>query len=347
MTGFNTDSLVFLGFVAGLALLPVAWMLLKLVRVEVGECEAVLVTRFGRLSQTMKNPGWHWLWDRSLPWVSTERVSLRREFQQSTDVVVNDSRGTTVIVDIWLEVRVVDPMKAKYAVDDWNGALRQLVGHAVTSILAGRTFEEILADRSELARLLCAEIKDETARWGIVVELAFLQRVSLLPELSERMFSMIGARLERCKADIEEEGHQRVQMLDAETTKSTAQLVAQAKGQYLAAVGRALAALKASPPVFTAFQQLYELSQLRPHRMLTFKGFKDGEVRAFDAAMFAAMGSPEAPGPSPVASRQVAGPALDSSERRSARPVHDSREKHSAAPAAAAHLIGGDPTDRR
>jgi regulator of protease activity HflC (stomatin/prohibitin superfamily) len=295
MSELNSDSLIFAGLILGALCLPVAWALLKLLRVQVSECEQVLVTRFGRLSQTLARPGWHWVWDRALPWVGTERVSRRRDFQQITNVVANDSRGTTVVVDLWIQLRVADPAKARYAVDDWQGALRQLVTHAATAILASRSFHEILTDRSELGRLLVQEIEGETLRWGVVVELAFLQRVSLRPELSEQMFSMIAARLERCKADIEEQGHQRVRMLDAQTAKGTAQLIGKAKGQYLAAVGRALAKLKDSPRVFEAFQQLYELSQLRPHRMLAFKGFKDGEVRAFDAAMFAAMGTSDAP----------------------------------------------------
>jgi hypothetical protein len=136
------------------------------------------------------------------------------------------------------------------------------------------------------------------------------------------MFSMIAARLERCKADIEEQGHQRVRMLEAQTAKDTAQLIGQAKGQYLAAVGRALAALKESPRVFEAFQQLHELSQLRPHRMLAFKGFKDGEVRAFDAAMFAAMGNPDSAHPLPATAHY--GAALQNGPRPSERLDHGS-----------------------
>jgi hypothetical protein len=66
--------------------------------------------------------------------------------------------------------------------------------------------------------------------------------------------------------------------------------VAKAKGQYPLAVGHALARLRQNPRVFSAYTELYELSLLRPHRTLAFKGFKEGEVRSFDAAMFASAG---------------------------------------------------------
>lgn len=292
MNDLNNDALIFAGFVLGAALIPLSWALLELFFVEVKEGEAVLVVRLGKLSCTLTKPGFHWLVDRALPWVEVTRMSLKRDYRQFSNIVAHDSRGTTVIVDLWLEVCVVDPARARFAVDDWDVALEQIVVHSTTAILASRPFDDILADRSELLGRLQTEITDETARWGISVDAVFLQRVSLLPEVAEQLFTRISAQLERQKADVEEAGHQRVAMLEAKTSKQIAELVAQAKGQYPAAIGRALGELRDSPRVYQAYQELYELSLLRPHRTLAFKGFKDGEVRSFDAAMFAAAGSP-------------------------------------------------------
>ncbi len=301
MSDFNADALIFLGFVIGLGVVPLVLLSIKLFTVDVKEQESVLVVRFGRHSETLSRPGLHWLVSRVLPWVQLERLSLRRDYREFSNLVAHDARGTTVIVDVWLEVRVVDPVRARFAVDDWDVALEQLVVHSVTSILAGRSFDEILADRSELMGQLQAEIIHETARWGVSVDSVFLQRVSLLPEVSEQLLSRIGAQLERQKADVEEAGHQRVHLLEARTSKEIAELVAKAKGQYPLAVGRALGRLRPNPRVFAAYQELYELSLLRPHRTLAFKGFKDGEVRSFDAAMFASAG-----GTAPLADSELA-----------------------------------------
>jgi regulator of protease activity HflC (stomatin/prohibitin superfamily) len=292
MNDLNNDALIFAGFVLGAVLIPVVWALLRLFFIEVKEGEAVLVVRVGKLAKTVDRPGFHWLVDRALPWVEVTRMSLKRDYRQFSNIVAHDSRGTTVIVDLWLEVCVVDPARARFAVDDWDVALEQIVVHSTTAILASRTFDEILGDRSELLGRLQTEITDETARWGISVDAVFLQRVSLLPEVAEQLFTRISAQLERQKADVEEAGHQRVAMLEAKTSKKVADLIAQAKGQYPAAVGRALGELRDTPRVFNAYQELYELSLMRPHRTIAFKGFKDGEVRSFDAAMFAGAGSP-------------------------------------------------------
>ncbi|MBX3224483.1 MAG: SPFH/Band 7/PHB domain protein, partial [Labilithrix sp.] len=220
-----------------------------------------------------------------MPWMKHTRVSLRRDFRHFKDVHVNDARGTTVIVDLWVEFRVADPAKAMFSVTDWDSALQNLVSHAATSILGGREFREILCDRTELSELLAKDIAAETNAWGIAIEVVFIRNVSLLPEVSRHMFETIAARLERAKADVEENGRLDVAELEADTAMRVAMLVAEAKGQYPAAVGRALAELKARPEVFAAYNELYELSLVRPHRTVSFRGFADGELRAAEAAM--------------------------------------------------------------
>lgn len=294
----SSDSLLLvLGAVVGLALVPLLTVLVRALSVEVEDEEAVLVTSFGKLMQTLKEPGLHVLPAKAMPWVRTRRVSLRRDFRRFENVHVNDARGTTVIVDLWVEFRVADPARAIFSVTDWDKALQNLVSHAATSILGSRDFREILCDRTELGTLLQEDIADDTANWGIEIELVFIRNVSLLPEVSRQMFEAIAARLERARAHVEEEGRLAVAQLEAETAMRVAELVADAKGQYPSAVGDALADVKRRPPVFHAYNELYELSLLRPHRTVTFRGFEDGELRPADAAMMV----PEGNGAQPTA----------------------------------------------
>lgn len=273
------------GFALGAGLLPILWFLFRNTTVWVEDGEAVLVTRFGKLVSTLKKPGLHLLPGRAFPWVGMHVVSLKRDFRHFQDVHVNDSRGTTVIVDLWLEVRVDDPEKALFHVADWNASLQNLVSHAATSILGNREFKEILCDRTELATILQRDIGQETTRWGVKVELVFIRNVSLLPEVSRQIFETIAARLERAKADVDEAGRLAVAELDAQTSLRVASLVAEAKGQYPLAIGRALGRLKPEPEVFAAYNELYELSLVRPHRTVAFRGFGEDELSAVDAAM--------------------------------------------------------------
>jgi|LNFM01.1.fsa_nt_gb regulator of protease activity HflC (stomatin/prohibitin superfamily) len=273
-----------LGVVIGALLLPLlAWMFRALI-IEVQENEAVLVTRFGKLDTTLTRPGLHFWPSRALPWVNAISVSLRKDFRLFRAIHVNDARGTTVIIDLWIEFRVVDAARATFSVADWDRSLQNIVAHSATSILGNRQFNEILCDRTELGALLEQDIEKETERWGLAVEQVFVAKVNLLPEVGRQIFETIAARLERAKADIEEMGRLAVAELDAKTEAEVATLVAEAKTQYPLAIGRALARLQQRPAVYHAYETLHRLSLLRPHRTVVFRGFEE-DVRAIDAAM--------------------------------------------------------------
>lgn len=282
----NSETLrLIVGLVLGGVTIPLLLLVARAVTIVVEDEEAILVTSFGKLARSFTTPGLHLLPTKLMPWMTHTRVSLRRDFRHFKSVHVNDARGTTVIVDLWVEFRVADPAKAIFSVTDWDQALQNLVSHAATSILGSREFHEILCDRTELGELLEKDIAAETAAWGIAIELVFIRNVSLLPEVSRQMFETIAARLERAKADVVENGRLDVAQLEADTAMRVASLVAEAKGQYPIAIGRALADLKTRPSVFDAYQELYELSLVRPHRTISFRGFTSDELRAADAAM--------------------------------------------------------------
>lgn len=284
------DRQYVLGILVGLLVVPVAALLLRLFHVEVEDGEAVLVTRFGKLGLVLQRPGWHWLLDRVLPWVRLHRVSLRRDFRHIKEIFVNDASGTTVVVDVWLELRVVDPIKATFAITEWDRALHSLVSHAVISILGNREFRQILCDRTQLGDLLRQDISAETARWGIEIDMVFIRNVSLLPEVAQQVFQSVAAHLMRAKADTEENGRQRVALLKAETSARIAALLGEARGQYPQAVGRVYADLKRTPEVLAAYQTLYQLSLLRPQSTVAFHGFGEDEIRPMEATMLAAAG---------------------------------------------------------
>lgn len=253
--------------------------------VAVEDEHVALVTSFGRLVARLDRPGFH-LWpSKWLPWVKVEQVSLARDFRVMHDIHVNDVRGTTVVVDLWVELRVIDPAKALFAVEDWDRATQNLVVHAAMSILGSRDFQAILDDRSELGAHLQRDVSAETERWGVKVEQVFIRNVALLPEVSRQVFGTVAARLERARAVVVEQGRLDVAQLEADTARQVAQLVGEAKAQYPLAVGRAMEQLRRTPAVLEAYNELYALAQVRAQRTVAFRGFDGRELRALDAAM--------------------------------------------------------------
>jgi regulator of protease activity HflC (stomatin/prohibitin superfamily) len=283
MTDAVTQLLI--GLVLGLLVVPLLALIARALCVQVDENASVLVTRFGKLARTFDRPGLHFLPTRVLPWVTTRTVSRRRDGRNFTGVAINDARGTTVTLDLWLELRVTDPVRATFAVDDWEKALPHLVARAATAVLGNREFHEILADHDELAALLRADIHTHSAPWGIAIATVLIRDVHILPGVAREMLATINARLDRARAEIEERGRLAVATLEADTSATLAPLVAEARAQYPLAIGRALAELRQHPALLAAYHELYALSLVRPHRTVAFRGFAGPDMRAADAAM--------------------------------------------------------------
>lgn len=299
MTGMDW-LMLFLGAAAGAAGLTLASLAWRGFFVMVEDEHVALVTSFGRLAAKFDKPGLNFFPTKFLPWVKVQQVSLARDFRVIHDLRLNDAQGTTVVADLWLELRVVDPEKAMFAVEDWDKATQNLVLHAAMTILGSRDFQSILDDRTELGAKLQRDVSSETERWGVKVDQVFVRHIALLPEVSRQVFGSVAARLERARAVLVEQGRLDVAQLEAETAKKVAGLVAEAKSQYPLAVGRALQKLKARPAVFDAYNALYELAQIRGARTVAFRGFDGKDLRALDAAML--------PDAQPIASRALDAP---------------------------------------
>lgn len=287
MTGQDWFMLC-LGAAAGIVGLTLVAKGAKGFYVAVEDQHVALVTRFGKLVAKYEKPGLVFHPGKWLPWVKVQQVSLARDFRVIHDLRLNDARGTTVVADLWVELRIVDPEKALFAVEDWDKATQNLVLHAAMTILGSRDFQEILDDRSDLGAKLQRDVSAETERWGVKVDQVFVRHIALLPEVSRQVFGTVAARLERARAVLVEQGRLDVAQLEAETARRVAVLVGEAKSQYPLAVGRALQRLKAEPAVFDAYTELYELAQVRGPRTVAFRGFDAKEVRAMDAAMIPA-----------------------------------------------------------
>ncbi|MBL8933837.1 MAG: SPFH/Band 7/PHB domain protein [Archangium sp.] len=285
-----------LGAGVGVGALWLVTFLFRAMTVSVDDRQVALVTVFGRFTQKLSRPGLHVVPGKLFPWVKVRHVSKARDFRSYKGIHVNDSRGTTMLVDLWVELHLVDSVKAQFAVTDWDQALQSVVAHAAISILGKSDFQQVLQDRQELGERLRADIAREAERWGLSIDSAFIQQIELLPEVANELSNTIAARLQRATAEIEATGRLEVAQLEADTSREVATLVADARAQYPLAIGAALETLKQTPEVLEAYLELYELSQLRPGRTVAFRGFEGKQaLRSADAAMLQVMPVDQAP----------------------------------------------------
>jgi regulator of protease activity HflC (stomatin/prohibitin superfamily) len=244
------------------------------------------VLRFGRLARRIDEPGLHFLVDDPAPWTRTVRVSRRLRASLLRDLEVHDVAGTELGVDVFVEYRVTDPVLATFAIENLSDALEKLVAHSVITVLGARRCTEILRDAGALGDAIQAETTAEAAAWGVTVSRVLFQQIRPSQMAGEQLLAEVAARLEKVKARIEEEGRQAVALLHARTAAEVAGQIAEARGQYPRAVGRAYAAMRAAPSVYAEFRALHDLVLLRPGHTVAFLGFEPGEIRASEAPMF-------------------------------------------------------------
>src|SRR5688572_12880969 len=116
-----------LAFIVGLAFLPCFSLLFKMFTIEVEDETAVILSRFGKLLRTVREPGLHFWPEKILPWTKATSISIKRNFRHYEEINVNDRRGTTVIIDLWIEFSVVSPEKVLFQVENSERALQSLL----------------------------------------------------------------------------------------------------------------------------------------------------------------------------------------------------------------------------
>ena len=276
------------GIGAGFSIIPLGKFIFRALTVSVEDECSVVVTYFGKIVRIISDPGLNFLPAKILPWSKVREVSRQLDFRRYESIQINDSRGTTLLIDLWIELKILAPEKALFAVADWEKSLQSLLVSAAIANLGFQEFGAILLRRNELGESIRRDLTTEASRWGISLERVFISNLGLLPDVAQQLFDTVAAGLERTKANIEESGRLKAVMLEAATSAEVSALVTEAKGQYSLAVGRAYHKLAPNPQLLDAYNELYELSLLKPHRTVSFHGFKSGEIAAVDAAMIGA-----------------------------------------------------------
>jgi regulator of protease activity HflC (stomatin/prohibitin superfamily) len=277
-----------ISFVAGCGVIALICAMIMFIKsqffIEIPEGNHLIVLRFGKLLHHKKKSGLFFC-PHFLPWIQVLIVSTQRDFREYSNISINDSRGTSLSINFWVEFKIFDPLKAIFQVENWEESLQSSLVHVVTNVLSTMDFMQIHQARMTLREQLKEKICQVTHRWGIDIEMIFIHDLELSSEISKQMIHAVSARLDRAKANIEEEGRLKVARLEAETNQLIAEMVAKAKGQFPLAVGRAYQYLKKKPDILQAYQELYECSQIRPHRTTAFLGFSSEELPASLASM--------------------------------------------------------------
>lgn len=230
-------DLVF-NFWVGLAILAV--ILVKSSIKFVPQNRAFVVERFGKYNKTME-AGLNFL----VPFI--DKVGYDRSLKEQAVDVPSQSAITrdniSLVVDGVLYLKVLDPYKASYGVDDYVYAVTQLAQTTMRSEIGKIELDKTFEEREALNTNIVAAINEAAGPWGVQVLRYEIKDIEPPRTVLEAMERQMKAEREKRAVILESEGERQSSINVAEGDKRAKVLAAEADKaeQILRAEGEAQA----------------------------------------------------------------------------------------------------------
>jgi regulator of protease activity HflC (stomatin/prohibitin superfamily) len=227
-------------FWVGLAILSI--ILVKASIKFVPQNRAYVVERFGKFNKTME-AGLNFL----VPFI--DKVSYDRSLKEQAVDVPSQSAITrdniSLVVDGVLYLKVLDPYKASYGVDDYVYAVTQLAQTTMRSEIGKIELDKTFEEREALNTNIVAAINEAAGPWGVQVLRYEIKDIEPPRTVLEAMERQMKAEREKRAVILESEGERQSAINVAEGEKQAKVLAAEADKaeQILRAEGEAQAIL--------------------------------------------------------------------------------------------------------
>ncbi|NNJ98710.1 MAG: paraslipin [Gammaproteobacteria bacterium] len=232
-------NLIF-NFWVGLAILAI--VLVKVSIKFVPQNRAYVVERFGKYNKTME-AGLNFL----VPFI--DKVGYDRSLKEQAVDVPSQSAITrdniSLVVDGVLYLKVLDPYKASYGVDDYVYAVTQLAQTTMRSEIGKIELDKTFEEREALNTNIVAAINEAASPWGVQVLRYEIKDIEPPRTVLEAMERQMKAEREKRAVILESEGERQSSINVAEGDKRAKVLAAEADKaeQILRAEGEAKAIL--------------------------------------------------------------------------------------------------------
>ena len=249
---FELLDLVF-NFWVGLAILVL--VLVKSSIKFVPQNRAYVVERFGKYNKSME-AGLNML----IPFV--DKVSYDRSLKEQAVDVPSQSAITrdniSLVVDGVLYLKVLDPYKASYGVDDYVYAVTQLAQTTMRSEIGKIELDKSFEEREVLNTNIVASINEAAGPWGVQVLRYEIKDIEPPRTVLEAMERQMKAEREKRAAILESEGERQAAINKAEGEKQAVVLNAEADKaeQILRAQGEAQAIIEVAEAKAKALEKV-------------------------------------------------------------------------------------------
>ncbi|MCD6382949.1 MAG: SPFH/Band 7/PHB domain protein [Thermoplasmata archaeon] len=220
---------------------PVVWFLLIVVilvamvalrsaLVVVHPQEVVLYEKLGKFQKVLQQ-GLHII----APFINTiYRLDVRTQTLDvpPQEVITKDNSPTRV--DAVIYIKVVDPIKAQYQVQDYRLATVKFAQTTLRAVIGNMELDEVFYNREAINAQLRDTIDKETDKWGVKVENVEIKEVDPVGPVKAAMEEQTAAERERRAAILRADGKKRAAILEAEGMKRAR--ILQAEGRRQAAI---------------------------------------------------------------------------------------------------------------
>ncbi|WP_299066437.1 SPFH domain-containing protein, partial [Accumulibacter sp.] len=217
MTGMTVFSLVLLVFVA----VTVAYG----VRI-VPQGEEWIVQRLGKYCMTLL-PGLRFI----IPYVDIVSYKVTTKDiildVQEQEVITRDN--AVIVVNAIAFIKVTDPVKAVYGVQDYSEAIRNMIMTTLRSIVGDMELDQALSSRDTIKARLKAGVADEALDWGLTVKSVEIQDIKPSQSMQRAMEMQASAERERKAMVTRAEGEKQSMILTAEARLESAKRDAEAQ----------------------------------------------------------------------------------------------------------------------
>jgi regulator of protease activity HflC (stomatin/prohibitin superfamily) len=145
----------------------------------------------------------------------------------SQEVITRDN--AVMVVNAVAYINIVSPEKAVYGVEDYTGAIQNLVQTSLRSIVGEMDLDDALSSRDQIKAKLKTAISDDIADWGITLKTVEIQDINPSQTMQKAMEEQAAAERARRAAVTRADGEKAAAILEAEGRMEAAKRDAQAK----------------------------------------------------------------------------------------------------------------------
>jgi len=235
------------GFTRLIIIVVAAFLLLivPLVFYTVDQRDQAIIIQFGKIQDTITEPGLH----AKLPWQSVEQFDKRvLGFDLETQRYLTREKKN-LDVDSFVKWRIKDPATYKTTMSGDENVARSRLSQIIRDGLRGefgkRNIQEVVAeDRSTMMHIITEETTKDVASFGIEVVDVRIRRIELPDDVSDSVYSRMEAERKRVAQELRARGAEAAERIRADADRQREVLLAEAyrDGEQIRGDGDAQAA---------------------------------------------------------------------------------------------------------